>query len=113
MTRRKTAGEKSLEIDAIAKNSDDRGLREGFSGIGDAEIGSEERDEVSSDDLLGLKAMKQLVVRISRERGRRRPGKRRRTGGEGEIDRERRQGADDEEAGIFYFYLRSRGRKHG
>ena len=63
LTRRKTAGEKSSEIDAIAKSSDDRGLGEGFSGVRDAEIGSEERDEASDGDLLGLKAMKQLVAR--------------------------------------------------
>ena len=62
MTRQKTAGEKSSEIDAIAKSSDDCGLGEDFSGIGDVEIGSEEHNEAPNNDLLGLKAMKQLVA---------------------------------------------------
>ncbi len=62
----KAAAYELVEVGAVVKGGDDRGLGEGFCGVGDAEIGSEERDEASDNDLLGLKATKQLVARQPR-----------------------------------------------
>ena len=113
MTRQKTAREKSSEIDAIAKSSDNRGLGEGFSGVGDAEIGSKEHDEASNDDLLGLKAMKQLV---SHQPGRGAT----KAGGGGGAEPEGKERPTENGAKArtmrklgFCFALRERGRKHG
>ena len=64
--------------------------------------GSEERDEASDHDPLGLKTTKQLVARQPRRGVTETGGGRRRTGEEGEPDQERRRGADEEEAWIFY-----------
>jgi hypothetical protein len=64
----KAAMDELAEVGAVAKGGDDRGLGDGFCRVGDTEIGSEERDEVSDNDLLGLKSMKQLVAR-QRQRG--------------------------------------------
>ncbi len=50
------------EVGAIAKGGDNRGLGEGFCGVGDADIGSKECKEVSDNDILGLKVEKQLVA---------------------------------------------------
>ncbi len=62
----KAAEDELAEVGAVAKGSDDPGLWEGFSGIEDVEVGSEQYDEAADKDLLGLKAMKQLVARQSR-----------------------------------------------
>ena len=51
------------EVGAVAKGGNDRVLGEGFCGIEDAEIGSEEHNEVSDNDFLGLEAMKQPMAR--------------------------------------------------
>ena len=62
----KAAADELAEVDAVAKGGDDRGLGEGLGGIGDAEIGSEECDEASDHNSLGLKTTKQLVARQPR-----------------------------------------------
>ena len=67
--RRKTTGEKSSEINAIAKSSDNPGLEEGFSGIRDVEIGSNKRDEASDNNPLSVQATKQLVAHRPRRGG--------------------------------------------
>jgi hypothetical protein len=41
----KAAADELTEVDAVTKGGDDRGLREGFGGVGDPKIGAEERDE--------------------------------------------------------------------
>ncbi len=55
------------EVGAVAKGGDNHGLGEGFCGVGDAEIGSEERDEALDNDLLGLEVTKQLMARQPRK----------------------------------------------
>jgi hypothetical protein len=59
----KAAADEHTEVDAVAKGGDERGLGEGFGGIGDPKIGAEDRDEALDDDPLGPKTMKQLVAR--------------------------------------------------
>ena len=54
----KAAADEHTEEDAVVKGGDDRGLGEGFCGVGDAEIGSKEHDEAPDRDPLGLKTMK-------------------------------------------------------
>ena len=62
----KAAADEHTEVDAVAKGGDDRGLGEGFGGVGDPKIGAEDRDEALDDDPLGPKTMKQLVARQPR-----------------------------------------------
>ena len=59
----KVAADELTKVDAVAKGGDDRGLGEGFGGVGDPKIGAEDRDEALDDDPLGPKTMKQLVAR--------------------------------------------------
>ena len=58
----KAAADELVEVDAVTKGGNNRGLGKGSCGEGDAEIGSKERDEASDHDLLGLKAMTQLMA---------------------------------------------------
>jgi hypothetical protein len=58
----KAAADEHTEVDAVAKGGDERGLGEGFGGVGDPKIGAEDRDEALDDDPLGPKMMKQLVA---------------------------------------------------
>ena len=60
-----------MKVDAVAKGGDNRGLGEGFGGVGDPKIGAKDCNEALDDDPLGPKTMKQLVARQPR-RGRRR-----------------------------------------
>ena len=62
----KAAADELTEVDAVAKGGNNRGLGEGFVGVGDPKIGAEERDEESDHYPLGPKTMKQLVVRQPR-----------------------------------------------
>ncbi len=63
----KAAVDELAEVSAVVtKGGNDRGLGEGICGVGDAEIGSKERDEASDNNLLGLKLTKQLVARQPR-----------------------------------------------
>jgi hypothetical protein len=62
----KAAVDELAEVGTVAKGGDDRGLREGFCGVGDAEIGSKEHNEALDNNLLGLKVTKQLVGRQPR-----------------------------------------------
>ena len=59
----KAATDEHTEVDAVATGGDERGLREGFGGVGDPKIGAEESDEAVDDDVLGPKTMEQLVPR--------------------------------------------------
>ena len=97
----KAAADEFAEVDAVAKGGDDRGLGEGVGDGGDAESGAKKRDEALDHDPLGPKTTKQLVARQPR-RGVTETGGRRRAGEEGEPDRERRRGADEQEAWIFF-----------
>jgi hypothetical protein len=47
-----------MEVGTVAKGGNDPGLWEGFCDMGDAEIGSEEHNEASDNNLLGLKVTK-------------------------------------------------------
>jgi len=112
----KAAADEHTEVDAVAKGGDDRGLGEGFGGVGDPKIGAEDRDEALDEDPLGPKTMKQLVARQPR-----RGATATKTGGGGAeperkenlsrtAPRRGRRGSLD----FFYIYaLRARGRKHG
>ena len=93
----KAAADELAGVDAVTKEGDNRGLREGFGGVGDLKIGSEERDEASDHNPLGPKTTNQLVACQPR-RGAMETGGEAQTGEEGEPDRERRRGADEEEA---------------
>jgi len=62
----KAAADEHTEVNAVAKGGDDRGLGEGFGGVGDPKIGAKDRDEALDDDPLGPKTMKQLVARQPR-----------------------------------------------
>ena len=62
----KAAVDELTEVDAVVKGGDNRGIGEGFGGIGDVEIWSKERDEASDHNPLGLKTRKQLVARQPR-----------------------------------------------
>jgi len=59
----KAAADEHTEVDAVVKGGDDRGLGEGFCGVGDPKIGAEDRDEALDDYPLGPKTMKQLMAR--------------------------------------------------
>ena len=104
----KAAADEHTEVDAVAKGGDDRGLGEGFGGVGDPKIGAEKRNEESNHDPLGPKTMKQLVARQSRRGATE-------TGGEAQNRRGRRtplrtaprHGRRGSLDVFFLFYLRS------
>ena len=50
------------EVGTATKGGNERGLREDLCGLRDAKIRSKEHDEASDNNLLGLKATKQLVA---------------------------------------------------
>jgi hypothetical protein len=54
----KAAADELTEGDAVAKGGDDPGPGKGFGGVGDPQIGSEERNEAPGHDPLGPKTMK-------------------------------------------------------
>jgi len=62
----KAATDEHTEVDAVMKGGGDRGLGEGFGGVGDPKIRAEDRDEALDDYPLGPKTMKQLVARRPR-----------------------------------------------
>ena len=62
----KAATDELTEVDAVAKGGDNRGLEEGFGGVGDPKIGAEDRVEALDHNPLDLKLMKQLVARRPR-----------------------------------------------
>ena len=109
----KAAVDELAEVGAVAKGGDDRGLGEGFCGVGDAEIESKERDEALDNNLVGLKATKQLLARQLR-RGVMEAG-----GGGAEPERKEKPTKNSAEAwrkrklGFFLYALRARGRKRG
>jgi len=104
----KAAADEHTEVDAVAKGGDDRGLGEGFGGVGDPKIGAEDRDEASDDDPLGPKPMEQLVARQPRrgatatETGGEAPNRRGRRIRPRTAPRRGRRGSLD-----FFFYMRS------
>ncbi len=103
----KAAADELTEVDAVAKGGDDRGLGEGFGGVGDPKIGAEKRNEASDHDPLSPKTMKQLMTRQPRrwatETGGEAPNRRgRRTRLRTAPRRGRRRSLD-----FFCFYLRS------
>ncbi len=107
----KAAADELTEGDAVAKGGDDRGLREGFDGVGDPKIGSKERDEASDHNPLGLKTMKQLVAHQPRrgatETGGEVPNRRGKRTRLRTAPGRRRRGSLD----FFYFFCASRERK--
>ena len=109
------ADELTKKVDAVAKGGDDRGLGEGFGGVGDPKIGAEDRDEALDDDPLGPKTMKQLVARQPRrgatatKTGGEAPNRRGRRTRPRTAPRRGRRGSLD----FFLYALRARGRKRG
>ena len=99
------AADEHTEGEAVAKGGDDRELGEGFGGVEDPKIGAEESDEAVDDDVLGPKTMEQLVPKRGGGDGDEDRGGRRRTGEEGEPDRERCRDEYEEEAWIFFFFI--------
>jgi hypothetical protein len=103
----KAAADEHTEVDTVAKGGDDRGLGEGFGGVGDPKIGAEDRDEALDDDPLGPKTMKQLVARQPR-----RGATATKTGGEapnrrGRRIRPRTAPRRGQRGSLDFFYLRS------
>ena len=106
----KTAADEHTEGEAVAKGGDDRGLGEGFGGVGDPKIGAEESDEAVDDDVLGPKTMVQLVPRrgaTAAKTGGEAPNRRGRRTRPRTAPRRGRRGSLD----FFFFILAPRERK--
>jgi len=102
----KATADEHTEGEAIAKGGDDRELGEGFGGVGDPKIGTEESDEAVDDDVLGPKTMEQLVPRrgvTATKTGGEAPNRRGRRTRPRTVSRRGRRGSLD----FFFVYTRS------